>query len=138
MHLAVGQPSQSPDCQGNVTEAARAMNSHWVTARAGHWRQNFQVIGYTVPCPTRWLLDDMCLLPLGLLSMNFHGKKRQGTWSHIFEACTLCLVFMVHLVRLAWRADCLCVHPALCSAELCQSVVSTQQVTKCLAVVVRL
>lgn len=54
--LAVGPPpARPPGCQGNVTNAARALNTCQDAARAGRQRQNFQTIGRAVPCPTRCL-----------------------------------------------------------------------------------
>lgn len=48
-------PAWPPGCQGNVTNAARALNTCQDAARAGRRRQNFQTIGRAVPCPTRCL-----------------------------------------------------------------------------------
>lgn len=77
LHCAAGSGSplaRPPGCQGNVTNAARALNTCQDAARAGRRRQNFQTIGCAVPCPTR------CLPQHHMAAASRTSPEREFPW----------------------------------------------------------
>lgn len=94
-------PARPPGCQGNVTNAARALNPCQDPARAGRRRQNFQTICWAIPGVS---LSIVWPLPPGLLlSMNFHGKK-VGRLCYMFSRPAALRVVAVGRLRPAWLA----------------------------------